>query len=562
VTLRYYTMSSDKTASLMASLTLGTAGAAASADDSEDQDLFGDIPMDDDVPPAPAPFPAVTTPDDPMMMNGATASVYHDPILSNNAGIVQQQQQSMASPPQQQQQQQLPNFPFPQPTPPLANAPNVTYADPTTAVTFASNHNGSHDTTIKHQGLQPQDSVPPPTNNNNNMSKSLLFTSGLLGMAGGASDETKADLGIGGGGGGGGGLFDDIDQQEQQQQLEEAKQKAAALAAAEEQKRQQEQAAAAAEQQQQRRLHEEEQQRQQQQMQQQQQLQPQSYTMEQRMAGMHLMNQGGQQPQPQNPTMMMNYQQQQQQQQSRNQHPAMQNQQGGIEQQAMQNQQDPMNQQQQQQQPGHNTMIHQSNFQPGQQMQGTMQQQQQQQQQLLPQSDVSVPGIMYREHPSDINSSQTMMNNQQPQPQPQPNNMMSPQQQPYGPGQSPNNRFYQPATPASIMAGMHNAVVPSPYGMPQQQQQQSLARMVVPITKPPEVPTYYGKVTVNDPMLLQAPSKLLGMVSSPPHWSYQLSTQIKGQPLGVWMVRRRFRHVVALEDRLRIECPGAILPPR
>lgn len=95
------------------------------------------------------------------------------------------------------------------------------------------------------------------------------------------------------------------------------------------------------------------------------------------------------------------------------------------------------------------------------------------------------------------------------------------------------------------------------------------------IVQPPPPPTIYGKVTVSDPLLIQAPGGLLGLRQAP-HWSYQIVTTVL--PLApattvhalpapatttqTWLVRRRFRHVVALEDRLRQDCPGAILPPR
>jgi hypothetical protein len=104
------------------------------------------------------------------------------------------------------------------------------------------------------------------------------------------------------------------------------------------------------------------------------------------------------------------------------------------------------------------------------------------------------------------------------------------------------------------------------------------------ITRPAPVQALYGKVLVSEPMLIQSPS-IFGL-SQPPHWSYQVCTQLPAPPNsnssnnnnnggnnggnnnnnggggGVWLVRRRFRHAVSLEDRLRQDCPGAILPPR
>jgi hypothetical protein len=101
-----------------------------------------------------------------------------------------------------------------------------------------------------------------------------------------------------------------------------------------------------------------------------------------------------------------------------------------------------------------------------------------------------------------------------------------------------------PHTPTpSYTVGMHN----------------SMGRQVRPlqIVQPPPFDPIYGHVTVSDPLLVQPPS-LFNVV--PPHWTYQVQTALKEG--GCWLVRRRFRHIVALEDRLRDECPGAILPPR
>lgn len=91
-----------------------------------------------------------------------------------------------------------------------------------------------------------------------------------------------------------------------------------------------------------------------------------------------------------------------------------------------------------------------------------------------------------------------------------------------------------------------------------------------PIIKPPpynpdSFKPLYGNITVTDPILIQAP----GVFSGPPHWIYNVVVRDLKKVAGqdqfsavVNNVRRRFRHFVALEDRLRAECPGAILPPR
>jgi len=103
--------------------------------------------------------------------------------------------------------------------------------------------------------------------------------------------------------------------------------------------------------------------------------------------------------------------------------------------------------------------------------------------------------------------------------------------------------------------------VPSPSGprMQNSAQNANLGSMrKVALVKPQEVPPLYLDIRVTEPMLIQTQSFL---ISSPPYWSYQITSQLS-RNLGTWMVRRRFRHVVALEDRLRQACPGSIIPPR
>lgn len=143
-------------------------------------------------------------------------------------------------------------------------------------------------------------------------------------------------------------------------------------------------------------------------------------------------------------------------------------------------------------------------------------------------------------------------------------------QQSYSPGsnyraiqaqqqQQLTNRYYQPTQAPSTLAGMHN---PS-------SQVRSLGqapRLV--IVKPPPITTVYEKVLVTEPILVATQKGLLGSLTgqSTPHWSYQITTHFKpmenNQQAPYWVVRRRFRHVVALEDRLHEEIPGSILPPR
>mmetsp|Transcript_8460 Transcript_8460/g.20234 ORF Transcript_8460/g.20234 Transcript_8460/m.20234 type:complete len:724 (+) Transcript_8460:93-2264(+) len=112
------------------------------------------------------------------------------------------------------------------------------------------------------------------------------------------------------------------------------------------------------------------------------------------------------------------------------------------------------------------------------------------------------------------------------------------------PQQQHSNNYAQP----SSTAGMHNSM-----------QKMNLGRIrKIALVKPQEVPPLYVDIRVTEPMLIQTQSFL---ISSPPYWSYQITSQLAGN-LGTWLVRRRFRHVVALEDRLRQACPGSIIPPR
>ena len=108
----------------------------------------------------------------------------------------------------------------------------------------------------------------------------------------------------------------------------------------------------------------------------------------------------------------------------------------------------------------------------------------------------------------------------------------------------------QPTLTPNLQAGMHN--IHPGLGLP----------VAAPALTPPSPVTncMYQEIVVTHPLLVQGTASLFGFKQAP-HWSYQLTTKLEGA-VQVWMVRRRFRHVVALEDRLRQECPGAILPPR
>ena len=143
---------------------------------------------------------------------------------------------------------------------------------------------------------------------------------------------------------------------------------------------------------------------------------------------------------------------------------------------------------------------------------------------------------------------------------------------------------YAPNPPQpSVLAGMHvghdvslGGVSPPPQqyqqayssGMPRQSPPASIANY-----KPPPFRSPYGKITVTDPLLIQS----TGLFAGPPHWTFlvtlysqpasntqpqQSNGHQPGQSQPISAVRRRFRHFVALEARLRQSVPCAILPPR
>lgn len=177
----------------------------------------------------------------------------------------------------------------------------------------------------------------------------------------------------------------------------------------------------------------------------------------------------------------------------------------------------------------------------------------------------------YRSHPQDQQSMQPNstagMHNINPQqgvvptlqqsqmsPQQQLNGSSMPfpqqQQQPFSNGASSPARLPGGQLPPHSISPAHSMPSPVRTQFLSQQQQQH--------------PIHYGSIMVDQPLLLSANSGLFGMGQSP-HWSYQITSTVvgsNGMPGQTWTVRRRFRHVVALEDRLRSECPGAILPPR
>jgi hypothetical protein len=118
----------------------------------------------------------------------------------------------------------------------------------------------------------------------------------------------------------------------------------------------------------------------------------------------------------------------------------------------------------------------------------------------------------------------------------------------YGTQQQPQSSMQNSLAP-SVTAGMHN---PGGLGVPLGQVRK------ITLTKPVDVAPLYNKIIVSEPMLIQTQNFL---ISSAPYWSYQITSSLANNQ-GTWLVRRRFRHVVALEDRLRQSCLGSILPPR
>eukprot|EP00984_Skeletonema_dohrnii_P017589 scaffold8055_cov115-Skeletonema_dohrnii-CCMP3373.AAC.6 len=135
----------------------------------------------------------------------------------------------------------------------------------------------------------------------------------------------------------------------------------------------------------------------------------------------------------------------------------------------------------------------------------------------------------------------------------------------------PSNNVNTPPPQPSVLAGMHVGHNVHLGGVPASSdaasgRQNSFNQFPVApsvltnYTPPAPFDPLYGKITVNDPMLIQGS----GLFSGPPHWTYLVTVYGKNdtsnQPISA--VRRRFRHFVALEDRIRTSVPGAILPPR
>ena len=193
-----------------------------------------------------------------------------------------------------------------------------------------------------------------------------------------------------------------------------------------------------------------------------------------------------------------------------------------------------------------------------------------------------VPASSYQQYPNNPEATQQQQQQQQQQPQQQgvmnamagsyyysttgAGQMQQGQQQTIG---RPNNNVNTPPPQPSVLAGMHVGHNVHLGGVPasvESGRQSSFTQFPVApsvltnYTPPAPFDPLYGKITVNDPMLIQGS----GLFAGPPHWTYLVTVygtnDTSTQPISA--VRRRFRHFVALEDRIRTSVPGAILPPR
>jgi hypothetical protein len=540
--------------SLLASLTLTA--------DGPDQDLFGDIAMDEDDDDAP-PLAVAAGVAPPTVLPSAVLEEHgHGHVPGHVPGHALASSTMAPSP--------LAVLP-----PTMADAP----APPPPAASSSSSNNMS--ASVPALSRQPPMGLPPPPPPPSLLSKSGLLL-GMPGMTTTTTVSTEDDSG-------GGGLFDAVDEEEeqqQQQQAEEDQRKRLELQLREEEERKrlerqlQEEEAYRVKQQQQKQKQEQQQQeeerrRQEEQLRQQQQLQQQ-----QQQQQMH--QSPYQQPHP------YGYASQQQRQMQQQQPPP-------VSPYAPQSQSQHYNPQQQQHQ----------------------QPQQQQQTSAMMQSAIMSPGQLNLNHGMQSMTLPNGNTTQQQRQQPFYREHASPHAGGAGGAGGPSPAFHAHAHVASPNHN-HNAYGGAAaatsstaggggnsyyYGtQPQQQQQQQQqhpsitagmhnnlggnhnnhnnntlglgqVRKLV-LVKPPTIPPLYTRVVVSEPMLIQTQTLFL---SSTPYWSYQISTTLANNNGGntntntytntnggtsCWLVRRRFRHVVALEDRLRQTCWGSILPPR
>ena len=359
--------------------------------------------------------------------------------------------------------------------------------------------------------------VPPPVISSEPVAPvpakgpSLLAQSGLLGEAG---PDDSSENGGGVGLGLGGGLFDAVDEEEgEKEQQRKAAAEAEEKQRQQQQQQQQKQAEEAARLQRQR---EEQEARQRQLQQQQMQMQPTPYGY----ASQPNMLSSYPPQQHQAPPYHHHQQQQQQQQQHQNQH---------SQQSAMMQSANSMNY------TNTNTNHQQNMLQSG--MQNLS---------LQPPNQG-----FYREHPPSVVNTGP----------PAPSNAYggAGNQYYYGTQQPQQQQQQQQHFQPNMTVGMHNGA-PAQMGAGRMMQPPHPAQIrKITLVKPQEVPSLYTDIQVTEPMLIQQQNFL---ISSPPYWSYQITTQLAPPQQGTWLVRRRFRHVVALEDRLRQACPGSILPAR
>jgi hypothetical protein len=175
--------------------------------------------------------------------------------------------------------------------------------------------------------------------------------------------------------------------------------------------------------------------------------------------------------------------------------------------------------------------------------------------------------------PNSNGMNQSTMSYQQPQMQPtlqSPPNAMPPT--PMSPEASNSSYTLRSRMRQTSIHPMPNNAPPQPGsqqylngGLPMNGNHASNVQPYVPIYNPANFEPQLGSITVTDPILVQSP----GMFAGPPHWTYAVVVRdmkkIEGQQefsAVVSTVRRRFRHFVALEERLRADCKGAVLPPR
>ena len=124
-----------------------------------------------------------------------------------------------------------------------------------------------------------------------------------------------------------------------------------------------------------------------------------------------------------------------------------------------------------------------------------------------------------------------------------------------------NSQFQNPANSNLAVATSSFAIPPkSPMKLP-------------PVVLPPPPPPKYKSVHVNNPILIHSGGGFFSSHNS--YWSFEVTSTMNPEYSGTGRippaflngqasvtVRRRFRHFVSLEEKLRDSCRGCILPPR